>query len=72
MFDWPADGRLVVGGLLNRPKRAFVLGEAGERQLPVERRTDGLVVSLPATAPDTIDSVVVLDIDGPPRVANGR
>jgi alpha-L-fucosidase len=68
VFDWPADGRLVVAGLENPPRRAFVLGEAGERALPVERRADGLVVSLPAKAPDTIDSVVVLDIDGTPRL----
>jgi alpha-L-fucosidase len=68
VFDWPADGRLVVGGLLNQPRHAFVLGEAGERALPVERRPDGVAVSLPAKPPDTIDSVVVLDIEGPPNV----
>jgi hypothetical protein len=69
VFDWPADGRLVVGGLLSQPRRAFVLGEPGERALPVERRAEGLVVSLPAKVPDAMDSVVVLDIDGPPDVA---
>ena len=72
VFDWPADGRLVVDGLLNEPRRAFVLGEAGARPLPVERRADGLTISVPAKAPDAIDSVVVLDIEGPPRVAERR
>jgi alpha-L-fucosidase len=69
VFDWPADGRLAVGGLLNQPRRAFVLGDAGERPLRLERRADGVAVSLPSAAPDAIDSVIVLDIDGPPNVA---
>jgi alpha-L-fucosidase len=68
VFDWPSDGRLVVSGLQNRPRDAFVLGAAGNGRLRVEREAEGLVVSLAASAPDTIDSVVVLDIDGPPRV----
>jgi alpha-L-fucosidase len=69
VFDWPADGKLAVGRLLNQPRRAFVLGDAGERALQIERRADGMVVSLPAAAPNAIDSVIVLDIDGPPNVA---
>ncbi len=69
VFDWPADGELVVGGLLNQPRRAFVLGDAGERALRVERRADGVAVSLPSIAPDAIDSVIVLDIDGSPTVS---
>ena len=69
VFDWPADGKLVVGGLLNHPRRAFLLGAAGDRALRIERRADGVAVSLPSSAPDAIDSVVVLDVDGPPNVA---
>jgi alpha-L-fucosidase len=72
VFDWPADGTLVVGGLLNQPRRAFLLGEPGERPLAVERRAGGVIVRLPAAAPDTIDSVVVLDIDGRPAVSAAR
>ncbi len=68
VFDWPADGKLTVPGLLNRPRRAFLLGEPGERALGVERRADGVIVRLPATPPDPIDSVFVLDIDGRPNV----
>jgi alpha-L-fucosidase len=69
VFDWPADGRLVIDGLLNEPRRAFLPGEAGERPLPIERRADGLTIRVPAQSPDAIDSVVVLDVEGPPRVA---
>ncbi len=34
-FDWPADGRLVVPGLLNGVRQAFFLAEPVQRQLPV-------------------------------------
>jgi alpha-L-fucosidase len=69
VFDWPADGTLVVSGLVNQPRRAFVMGDASERALRIERRADGVAVSVPTTAPDAIDSVIVLDIAGPARVA---
>jgi len=71
VFDWPADGRLVVDGLLNQPRRAFLLGEAGERPLPIERSAETLVIRVPAAAPDAIDSVVALDVEGAVRVASG-
>ena len=72
VFDWPADGTLVVSGLMNQPRRAFVLGETGERPLRIDRRADGVALSVPVAAPDAIDSVIVLDIDGPPSVAGYR
>ncbi len=46
-----------------------MLGDAGEHALSVERRHDGVRVRLPATAPQAIDPVIVLDIDGRPDVA---
>ena len=72
VFDWPADGQLVVDGLLNQPRRAFVLGDTGGRELSVERRRDGLRVRLPASAPDAVDPVIVLDVDGRPSVSPTR
>ena len=68
VFDWPADGRLVVGGLLNLPVRAFLLSDLKESPLEMARDGDGLVVSVPRAAPDPVDSVVVLDIAGRPDV----
>jgi alpha-L-fucosidase len=69
VFDWPADGQLVVDGLLNQPRRAFVLGDADEHPLSVDRRHDGLRVRLSVAAPQAIDPVIVVDIDGQPNVA---
>jgi alpha-L-fucosidase len=64
VFDWPADGRLVIDGLLNLPRRAFLLSDSAERSVAVGRDGDALVVSVPASAPSPVDSVVVLDVNG--------
>ena len=63
VFDWPADGALVVPGILNEPRRAYLLSDPG-KSLEVTRTEDALTVRLPAGAPDPIDSVVVLDVAG--------
>ena len=68
VFDWPADGALVVAGLSNAARGAYVLADPGRRALHVERIEDALVVRLPSEAPDPIDAVVVLDVAGPPNV----
>lgn len=67
VFDWPANGQLVVNGLLSDPRRAFLLADQ-RRPLLVSRRDDAVVITLPSAAPDAIDSVVALDIDGRPDV----
>jgi len=69
VFDWPADGRLVVNGLMNEPIRAALL--AGDRQLELATRdvdNSTVTIRVPASAPDPIDTVVVLDIHGSPDV----
>ncbi len=67
VFDWPSDGQLVVPGILNKPRRAFLLAEPGVA-LQVVRKEDALVIHVPRMAPDRANSVVVLDIAGPPAV----
>jgi alpha-L-fucosidase len=66
VFNWPADGKLQVPDLQNRALRATLL--AGGKRLTTTPATGGLSISLPATAPDKIASVVVLDIEGAPRM----
>ncbi|MCU0782746.1 MAG: alpha-L-fucosidase [Verrucomicrobia bacterium] len=66
VFNWPADGNLVVPGLKNSVKSARLL--AGGRKLKFRNTADGVVVEVPATAPDKISSTVVLRIKGTPEV----
>ncbi len=65
VFDWPKDGKLVVPGVLNDARRAYLLADAKRASLAVRRAEDALVVTVPAVAPDADDSVVVLEITGP-------
>jgi alpha-L-fucosidase len=60
VFHWPADGKLLVGGLRSNPVGAHLLHATGE--LAVNRlNADDLELTLPAAAPDATDSVIVLD-----------
>jgi len=62
VFDWPAD-KLEVAGLGGKVARAQLLAEP-DKPLGVAAGERGMVVSLPAKAPDKVASVVVLEIDG--------
>ncbi len=69
VFDWPAGGTLTVPGIFNAAKGAYLLADSTRLPLTVTRSEDALVVYLPATCPDTVDAVVVLDLTGPADVA---
>jgi alpha-L-fucosidase len=69
VFDWPANGKLVVPLQADAPKPPKASLLASGQSLDVA--TDGrqLTISLPPQAPDKIATVLVVDIDGAPRVA---
>ncbi len=68
VFDWPEEGRLVVPGIYNRPRRSYLLGDGQKKDLEVVREEDALVIAVPAEAPDAINSVIVLEVAGKPDV----
>jgi alpha-L-fucosidase len=69
VFDWPADGILKLEGLNNRIRNAYMLTDKAGK-LKVDRGESGRwLISLPASRPDAIDSVVVAQIAGPPDIA---
>ncbi len=70
VFNWPADGTLVVPGIYNKPKQAYLLADSKKATLKVSRKEDSLVIEVPAQAPDSIDSVIVLDVEGKPDVSD--
>lgn len=70
VFDWPKDGRLILPGISNQTKEAYLLSDPNKTQLNVERKGDGLEIYLPSSAPDSISSVIVLDIAGKPDIYN--
>jgi alpha-L-fucosidase len=69
VFDWPKNGVLVVPGIYNEAITAHLLATPGAK-LPVRRDDDALHISLPNSATDAINSVVVLDVAGAPDIAD--
>ena len=74
VFNYPTNGKLVVPGIFNQSKQAYLLSDTENKILNVTRVEDALVINLPSATPDTINTVVVLDIDGkadissPPKI----
>jgi alpha-L-fucosidase len=62
VFNWPADRRLLVPGLKNRIESASIL--ATGKPLPTSVSPDGVLIELPAEAPDKISSTLVLRVMG--------
>src|SRR6266487_7207143 len=50
VFDWPADGQLLVPGLKNKVQKAYLLAERSQQKLAVKTAKDGVRVKLPANA----------------------
>ena len=67
VFDWPSEARLLIPGLRNKPIRAYPLLDSTQ-ELEVGREGAAAWVKLPAEPLDENDTVVVLEIDGPPEV----
>jgi PA14 domain/Chitobiase/beta-hexosaminidase C-terminal domain len=67
VFDWPSSGRLEVPGLGNKIVGAWLLDDPGH--LLTLSGDDGHVfIRVPERAPDSIASVIAVEIDGVPIV----
>lgn len=67
VFEWPADGQLVVPALQNQVQRAYLLAQPEET---LQVRTQGdWVIQVPREPLDPVATVVVLELDGPPQLA---
>jgi alpha-L-fucosidase len=65
VFNWPRQGKLVVGGLKNTVTTAYLLSDPRKKSLLARRLNDSdLVIGIPRTAPDPADSVVVVEVQG--------
>ncbi|MFC1763468.1 alpha-L-fucosidase [Planctomycetota bacterium] len=62
IFDWPADGKLLVPGLKNEVLHAYLMADL--EKLETSSDESGVTVQLPAKALDPIDTVVVLKVSG--------
>ena len=61
VFQWPADGKLVLTGLRSKVRRARLEGE----KVKTSREGHVLVIRVPDVRPDTLIPVVTLELEGP-------
>ncbi len=66
VFDWPEDGKLELAGLNNRILKASLLARPDAAV-----KVDGETLTLPNAAPDPINTVVAVDIQGQPEIEGG-
>ena len=62
VFDWPKNGELLVPGLKNPVKQAYLM--ADWKPLEFRQEESGTIISLPADAPDPINSVITIQVSG--------
>jgi alpha-L-fucosidase len=62
VFEWPADGKLLVPGLTSEVQSAVLLGKHGE--LATTATPEGVVITLPKAAPKSVCPTVALRIKG--------
>ncbi|HSW46866.1 MAG TPA: alpha-L-fucosidase [Phycisphaerae bacterium] len=68
VFEYPLDKRLVIRHLKNKVNNAYLLADPWRRPLSLDPCHCGVTVQLPDDRPDPVNTVVVLEIDGPPLV----
>ncbi|MDG2022318.1 MAG: alpha-L-fucosidase [Phycisphaerales bacterium] len=70
VFDWPADDRLEVPGLISSVARATMLGDRQAGRVLAVEDSDGpgVVIDLAGLHPFEHATVIKLELDGPPKV----
>jgi alpha-L-fucosidase len=68
VFNWPGDMHLFVPGLQNKVISAKLLSTGGK--LYTSMTANGLNISIPASDPDPVVSVIRLEVKG--KVGNGQ
>lgn len=62
VFNWPADKNLIVGGLKSNIEKAWLLSDPLKRELTFNRLNPlDLRIKLTGNAPDSINTVIVLE-----------
>jgi alpha-L-fucosidase len=69
IFNWPT-GSFILPAIKNKVEKAYLLAAPGQ-SLSVQQTPTQVSIALPAKAPDTVASVVCVEVDGQPlAVAN--
>jgi len=63
VFNWPSDGKLYVGGLESPPGKIYLLADPKKMLGSSGGASNELVIHIPAKAPDTVNTVIVLELN---------
>ncbi|RPD41091.1 alpha-L-fucosidase [Chitinophaga barathri] len=63
VFNWPANGELMLGGLQGKIKSASLLA-SGKTLSFKKKNTSDWIFSLPAKAPDAVNTVIAVEVEG--------
>ena len=73
IFQWPKDGQLVLGGLKSKVQKVWLLADARQNGLPFVRINElDWRISLPPSAPDTVNTVVAVQCSDAVRADSVR
>src|SRR5215203_684622 len=64
VFNWPVDGKLYVGGLISPPKKAYLLTDTSKTYPLRSGSSADFYIVVPGKAPDSINSVLILEWEG--------
>ena len=65
VFNWPPDGRLIVGGIKSTIDKAYLLTDPQKKDLKIDfLNAEDINIAVPLQAPDTMNTVVVLQMKG--------
>jgi len=70
VFQWPSDGKLLVGGLKGTARRVTLLSDR-TKELTFVRRGEDVEIIVPTAAPDPADSVLLMECDDRPVGVGG-
>jgi alpha-L-fucosidase len=65
VFTWPKDGKLIVSGINAKVTRASLLADEKQKLAAEQTGAKELQISVPANAPDALDSVIALQFSSP-------
>lgn len=71
VFNWPLNKQLQVTGITEAPQKAYLLADKQQAVLPFDFGEVLTTISLPQMQPDPYVSVVVLEYDNYPEIAEG-
>ncbi|MBN2377435.1 MAG: alpha-L-fucosidase [Sedimentisphaerales bacterium] len=72
VFHWPDNGILAIPALQNKIKRAYLLADKNGSNLNFTCDNSIITIELPQIPPNNINTVIVLKVEGLPKIASDK